>query len=327
MKKKILIISAIALLAGGAYYKFKKRGDDKPRFTTVQAERGNLRIAILATGEVLPQNRLEIKAPIAGRLEEILVKEGQSVRKGQVLARMSSTERAALLDAARAKGDEELAHWQNVYKAVPLIAPMAGVIIARNMEPGQTLTSADAPLVMSDRLIVKAQVDETDIARVKLNQKAEITLDAYPNDKIPARVDHIAFEAKTVSNVTTYEVDVLPGSVPDFMRSGMTANVSFIVQKKDNVILLPQAAIKSGEKGSQVLTPNPDPKKGRPVSRDVVTGESDGRRVEIVSGISEGDSVLVPEISMGGAGAGSSPFSPFSGRRPGATGSGGGRRQ
>lgn len=327
MKKKIAIIAAAALLAGGAYYKFKKRAADKPRFTTVQAERGNLRIAILATGEVLPQNRLEIKAPIAGRLEEILVKEGQGVRKGQVLARMSSTERAALLDAARAKGDEELAHWQNVYKAVPLIAPMAGVIIARNMEPGQTLTSADAPLVMSDRLIVKAQVDETDIARVKLNQKAEITLDAYPNDKIPARVDHIAFEAKTVSNVTTYEVDVLPGSVPDFMRSGMTANVSFIVQKKDNVILLPQAAIKSGEKGSQVLTPNPDPKKGRAVAKDVVTGDSDGRRVEIVSGVAEGDAVLIPEISMGGGSAGSSPFSPFSGRRPGATGSGGGRRQ
>ncbi len=330
MKKKLLILLVIALAAGGAWYKFKKKGSDKPKFTPVQAERGDLRVAILATGEVLPQNRLEIKAPIAGRIEEILVSEGQSVRKGQILARMSSTERAALLDAARAKGEEELAHWQNVYKAVPLIAPMSGVIIARKMEPGQTLTSADAPLVMSDRLIVKAQVDETDIARVKLEQKAEITLDAYPNDKIAARVDHIAFEAKTVSNVTTYEVDVLPAKVPDFMRSGMTANVSFIIQRKDNVILLPQSAIKSTESGSEVLTPNPDQgKKSKPVSKTVVTGDSDGRRVEIVSGVAEGETVLVPEISMGST-SGSNPFSPMGARRPGGTGgsnrsSGGGR--
>ncbi len=307
----------LTLAAGGSYYKFKKRGNDKPRYTAVQVERGNLKISILATGEVLPQNRLEIKAPIAGRIEEILVKEGQSVRKGQVLARMSSTERAALLDAARAKGDEELAHWQEVYKAVPLVAPMSGIIIARSMEPGQTLTAADAPLVMSDRLIVKAQVDETDIARVKINQKAEIILDAYPNDSIAARVDHIAFEAKTVSNVTTYEVDVLPASVPEFMRSGMTANISFIIQKKDAVLLVPQATINNTDQGAQVLAPNPDgSKKARPIPKDVKIGDTDGKRVEIIGGVAEGDTVLVPEITIGDkSSGGSSPLSPFGGRR------------
>lgn len=327
MKKKIWFwILALLLIGGGVYYKFKKKGNNKPQYSSVQVQRGDLQVSILATGEVQPQNRLEIKAPIAGRIEAILVQEGQSVRKGQVLAQMSSTERAALLDAARAKGEDEYQHWLEVYKAIPLIAPMSGVIIARSMEPGQTLTSADIPLVMSDRLIVKGQVDETDIARVKVGQAAEITLDAYANKRIRAKVDHIAYEAKTVSNVTTYEVDVLPERVPDFMRSGMTANISFIIERKEDVLLLPQAAIKSGEGGTQVLVPSADPdKKAKPDAKSVEIGATDGKRVEVVQGVSEGDTVLVPEVNMSQPGAsGGSPFSPM-GQRRGAGGGGGNR--
>ena len=158
--------------------------------------RGDLQTTILSTGTVLPENRLEIKAPVAGRIDQVLVNEGANVKKGQILAWMSSTERAALLDAARARGADEVKRWEEIYKSTPIMAPLPGSIILKNVEPGQTITTADAIYAMSDRLTVKALVDETDIAKIKLHQKAEIILDAYPDQKIAATVDQIAFEAK-----------------------------------------------------------------------------------------------------------------------------------
>ena len=73
-----------------------KRAGDLEVVRKVKAARGDLRVTISSTGEVKPQNRVEIKPPVTGRVEEVLVKEGQTVTQGEVLAWMSSTERAAL---------------------------------------------------------------------------------------------------------------------------------------------------------------------------------------------------------------------------------------
>ncbi|MGH7803131.1 MAG: efflux RND transporter periplasmic adaptor subunit, partial [Candidatus Binatia bacterium] len=218
MRKKGMLALVVAACLGGAAIGWVRNTaePEAPRFRAVPVERGTIEVTALATGVVQPQNRLELKPPIAGRIERILVREGDRVGRGQILAWMSSLERAALLDAARAKGDAELAHWEELYKAAPLPAPIAGTIIARSVEPGQGVTTTDPVFVLSDRLIVKAQVDETDIGRIRIGEKASVTLDAYSDSKIEARVDHIAFEAVTVNNVTVYEVDVLPVTVPAF---------------------------------------------------------------------------------------------------------------
>ncbi|HLB03239.1 MAG TPA: HlyD family efflux transporter periplasmic adaptor subunit [Nitrospiria bacterium] len=307
----ILLVLGIAAFAGMKWFGHQTK---EPAFRSVQVERADLEVSVLATGVVQPQNRLEIKPPIAGRAEDILVEEGEAVKKGQVLAWMSSIERAALLDAARAKGAEELAHWEDLFKPTPLIAPLNGVIIARNAEPGQTVTAQDAVLVMSDRLIVKAQVDETDIAQVKLDQRAQITLDAYPEHVISGQSDHISYEAKTVNNVTIYEVDVLPQRVPDFMRSGMTSNVVFLVASKSDIPILPAEAIHREDGRTTVLLPNPSNEK-QPLSKEVETGLTDGKRIEILSGLQEGDTVLVAIIQTTASSGRpqSNPFSPFGG--------------
>src|SRR4051812_46219417 len=213
-----------ALIAGGVGYKVYTAQSSKLSYRPAQIRKGEMKITILSTGVVQPENRVDIKPPIAGRVEKVLVNEGDVVKKGQVIAWMSSTERAALLDAASARGEDELKQWEEMYKPTPILAPIPGTIIARNVESGQTFTVSDAILSMSDRLTVKAQVDETDIAEIKLKQTASIVLDAYPRAQIEAVVDQIAYDAKTVNNVTTYVVDVLPTTTPKYMRSGMTAN-------------------------------------------------------------------------------------------------------
>lgn len=288
-------------------------GDDKKiTYQTVQVERGDLNTVILSTGVVQPENRLEIKPPISGRTEIILVKEGDIVKKGQILFWMSSTERAALLDAARARGPAELKRWEGFYKSTPVLAPIDGSIILRNIQPGQTFTTADAVFTMSDRLTIQARVDETDIAKIYAKQSAKIILDAYPDTEIPGVVDKIAYDAKTVNNVTTYIAYVLPDEIPDFMRSGMTANVSFNAENKTAILLIPTAAIKARGGRSYVLTPA-TVIGGQPKEVEIKTGISDGKRTEVASGLTEGDKILVPQFKGKGSssGSGSNPFSPY----------------
>lgn len=273
---------------------------------------GSIQTFISTTGTVQPQNRLEIKPPISGRIEEIKVFEGEKVKIGQILAWMSSTERAALLDSARSQGEESLKYWQQVYKPAPLIAPIDGQVIVRAVEPGQTVTSSDAVIVLSDRLIVKAEVDETDIAKVKVGQVAIISLDAYPQVKVKAKVDHISFESKLVNNVTIYEVDVLPQDVPDVFRSGMSANVDIIDKSKENVLLLPLEAIKQDKEGSFILLIQG--KRKKTVKRRVELGIFDENNIEVTSGLEAKDKVIIKtqkytpskSNSLGG-----NPFMPF----------------
>lgn len=326
MRKKSFWLVLILLIGAGVFaWRWFQKKEEAPKYQVAVLERGNIETSVLATGIVQPENRLELKPPIAGRVESLLVEEGQMVRQGQVLAWLSSSERAALLDAARAKGPEELQRWEGLFKPTPLLAPLNGLIIVRSVVPGQVVAATDVVLVMSDHLIVNTQVDETDIGQVKLGQKVEITLDAYPGTKIVGEVTRVAFESKTVNNVTIYEVRVLPQQVPEFMRSGMTANVKFTVQRVENVVILPAEALHKEGKRNTVMLPNPqDPEK--PLIKDVQVGLSDGKRVEVLSGLSQGDSVLIPVLPKIGqaAPAGSNPFSPFGGGSRGGSGGGSG---
>lgn len=314
-KKWVIGLLVLVVLAGAGYKIFINKSEtNEMTFVEYTVGLGDLEIQILSTGVVQPENKVEIKPPIAGRVEKVLVREGTKVKKGQILAWMSSTERAAMLDAASAKGPQELKEWEEMYRATPILAAINGTIIQKNIESGQTFTTADAILVMSDRLTVKAQVDETDISKIKIKQNALITLDAYSEKKIQAQVDLIAYDATTVNNVTTYIVDVLPKEPPEYMRSGMTANVVFVVDSKRDVLVVPTEAIKSEGKKNTVSMKSTDSK--QPLEREVQLGISDGKKTEIVAGLKEGEKILVQEFKIKGQkSSGANPFSPMGGPR------------
>ena len=190
-----VIIAVIVLAVIGIFFMLK--GGKKMVQETVSEISpvvGTVENVVTSTAIVKPQNRLEVKPPINGRIEKILIKEGDDVKTGDVLAWMSSTERAALLDAARGYGADAVKYWEEVYKPTPLIAPIDGEVIVSTDQPGQTVTSSEAIVVLSDRLIVQAQVDETDVGRIKLGQGSSISLDAYPEIKVNGVVDHIYYE-------------------------------------------------------------------------------------------------------------------------------------
>lgn len=317
---KVKILFCLLILSGAAvgfwlWKNHKGKQADKVMIEEIKPDRGDIEVFIKTTGVVQPQNRLEMKPPINGRIEEILVREGDQVKRGQIVAWMSSTERAALLDAARPRGEETLKYWEEAYKATPLIAPIDGNVIVRSVEPGQTVTSADPVVVLSDRLIVKAQVDETDIGRVGLKQKALVSLDAYPQEKVKASVNHISYESQLVNNVTIYEVDILPERVPEVFRSGMTANVNIIEESRENVWRLPALAIRYDEAGAFVLikgNTNSPPK-----VKKIEIGLSDDEYIEVTDGLDGEEMILVEKTSATlpkKNSKGDSPFTPF-GRR------------
>ncbi|MDF7807793.1 efflux RND transporter periplasmic adaptor subunit [Pontiellaceae bacterium B12219] len=254
MKKAMKWIIVLVVLGGVGTRYFKLKLDTtetaKPSYDEAVVEVRDIRIVVESTGEVQPRNRLDVKPPIAGRLEELLVDEGDKVTKGQILGWISSTERATLLDAALATSKEELDYWADLYKPSPLISPLNGTIIARNFEPGQSIGVSDAVLVIADDLIIVANLDETDVGQIKNDQAVVVSLEAYPDSEFPCVVEKIAYDATTVQNVTMYEVDVRPDRVPRFARSGMTANLEFVVEEKEKVLTLPASAIqqKSGSK-------------------------------------------------------------------------------
>lgn len=307
---KILLGILIVLAAMALLIKMKNKTpaevvrEISPVVDTIQT-------SITSTATVQPQNRLEIKPPINGRINEILVKEGEKVKAGQTLAWMSSTERAALLDAARARGPEEIKYWENVYKPTPLISPIDGDVIVSTDEPGQTVTSADVVVVLSDHLIVQAQVDETDIGKIKVGQTASISLDAYPQIKITGKVDHIYYESKIVNNVTIYQVDILPESVPDVFRSGMSATVTIMAETKDNVLTIPVDTVRRNKEGAYVLVSRGLGQK--PIERKVELGISDDKNIEVISGLDPNEKIM--EVAQkykasGNTKTGTNPFLP-----------------
>ncbi len=310
IKKEQVVIAVAILIFVWAWGKKSKPTDSSETVKVVYPQVGNIRQTVSTTGTVLPKNRLEIKPPVNGRIEQILVKEGQQVKTGETIALMSSTERAALLDAARGKGTETLKYWEEVYKPIPLSAPIDGEVIVGKTQPGQTVTTADAVIVLSDRLIVRAQVDETDIGKIKEGQKAAVSLDAYPETKINAVVDHVYYESKTVNNVTIYEVDLMPEKIPPFFRSGMSANVEFIEESKEDVLVLPLNAV-SKEKGETFVMV--EPKEGKKAKRQPVTlGLADDKNVEVISGVNEEDAIILKskKYSLPHDSGGSNPFMP-----------------
>ncbi len=303
---KKLVVLTIVVIAVIAFFIINTKSA-APKYESHQAKKILFKESLKATGSILPQNRLTIKSPVAGRLEKLFYKEGNKVRKKSVIGYVSSTERITLIDAAEALEGEKSKEWEEVYKPTPLISPISGTLIARLIEPGQTVTTQDVIAVISNKLMCRAEVDETDVAKIRVGLNAQIILDAYSDTKIDAKVAHIAFEARTVNNVTIYDVDVVPNEISDFMRSGMTAEVEFLLSEPKEEIAIPSDAIQYEENKTFVLTKD----KGKVVKKEIVIGGTDCGKTKVLSGINEGEEILIPIfLSEKKETSGKNPFMP-----------------
>lgn len=283
----LLLIVAVAAV----WYFFSV--SNKPSYEYLKVERGPMRVTLRETATVQPEHRLTITPPIPGRIDKINVANGVAVKQGQVLAWISSTDRAALMDAARAAGGKEVDFWENVYKAAPLVAPLDGHIISTAVVPGQVVVAAQTVFTMSDHLIVQTSLDETDLDSVFLGQKADITFDSFPEAHLTGQVHEIAYDSTTVNNVTTYQVNIYLDSTPDYVRSGISANVFLLISDRPNILRVPADTI--SPQGMVLVAQGPD----QPLAQQKVEiGQSDGTWTEIKSGLQEGDWIARPVFAI-----------------------------
>lgn len=307
--KKLLWIGAavVAVIVIGFYLVRIRNGNNggQPLYETARVERRNIEVKVLSTGTIQPYTRVEVTSPVNGRIDAVEVDEGESVKDGDILAWISSEERVALLDAARSElveaqkqGDQEVLEAarmaydvaQRAYRAVPLTNSISGEVIARSCQPGQNVSTQTVLFVISDRLVAGVEVDEADIGEIQPNQDARITLDAFPYESIEGKVTKVSREGEVVSNVVVYDVLVEPEDVPPHWSSGMTANVEFLIQARNDILAIPKSAVREKDGGRFVLVLD-----GNPRPHPIETGISDGKVVEVTRGLMEGETVIFGE--------------------------------
>ena len=143
-----------------------------------------------------------------------------------------------------------------------VLAPCDGIILKKWSDVGTIVTSGRTVVTgtgtgvsivdMADISKVDAlvNVDETDVAQVAMNQKVDVTLDAYPDELFEGKVVEVAPESTVVSNVTTIPVTV-EIDMPDLrLKSGEDVTCEFITGRKTDVLMVPNEAVKEGDDGS-----------------------------------------------------------------------------
>ncbi|MDO8442802.1 MAG: efflux RND transporter periplasmic adaptor subunit [bacterium] len=208
-------------------------------------------------------------------------------KAGTIPEQISAQE--ALVDKAKADADVYRAQIDRTY----LRSPIGGIITKQDTKLGE-MVSANVIIVsvMSDQQYdIEVDVPEADIAKIKIGNSAKVTLDAYGSDVFfDAHVVSIDPAETMVDNAATYKTTLQFDKKEDMIKSGMTANIDILTNKKEGVLILPQRAVltKDGEKFVQLNT-------GKNVieNKKIDTGlkGSDGN-IEIVSGLNDGDKVI-----------------------------------
>jgi macrolide-specific efflux system membrane fusion protein len=249
----------------------------QPVYDYLRVDRGEMRVTLRESGVIEPEHRLSITPPIPGRVDTLAVTNGTAVKQGQVLAWLSSTDRAALIDAARAAGGKEYKFWQDVYKPAPLLAPLDGRIISTAVVPGQVVVTAQTVFIMSDHLIAQANVDETDLEHIWNGQTVEITFEGFPDSTLTGKVHEIAYDSTTVNNIFLDQT-------PKFVVSGLSTNIFFLVSDRPDILRIPTDTLTP--EGQVLVIPAPG---AAPTLRDIKVGATDGTYTEVLSGLVEGD--------------------------------------
>ena len=185
-------------------------------------------------------------------------------------------------------------------------APATGTILDILVHPGEMITSGTATvgggtvlMKLADlrRMVIKAKINEVNIARVKVGQPVEIQLDALPNQKFQGTVTAISTQGEKEENIVTYEVTIEIRHPQGQLRPMLTANIDIVTDKLKDVLTVPLEALHS-QKGEDFVNVM---EKGKPVSRQVRVALRTAAKAVIVKGLQEGDQVVLPSYEATGS--------------------------
>src|SRR5213593_4349597 len=173
------------------------------------------------------------------------------VAQAQLVASQATVEQK---QAALAQAQVDLEHTR-------ITAPVQGIVVSRQVDVGQTVAaSLQAPILFTiaqdlTRMQVETSVDEADIGRIKLDDRASFTVDAFPGETFVGTVTQISKAAQIVQNVVTYTVVVAVANPTGKLVPGMTANVKLVTAEKPSVLKVPNAALRFRPAGVEPAAP------------------------------------------------------------------------
>lgn len=263
--------------------------------------------ALEAARDQVTTARLRLEELMEPPDEKELAMAGAAVRQAEInllLAerRLETVEtlRYEELTAARMeyrKQQRVLAEAEELVESLHLRAPFTGLVLTINAAEGEEVVATSRGqetflpfmiLASHDRWEVQAYVNEEDVVKIALGMPAEIVLLAKEDRVFTGRVSSVGAEARVSSNIVTYPVTVQMEESAEFFRPGMSADLLIIIEQKEDVLILPQAAItkRGGRSMVQVL------RNGKIVPVPVETGITGNGMVEIRSGLDEGAEVV-----------------------------------
>jgi len=356
VKQIVMAIILLAALAGAAVWYLQRGNGQAVAFRTAPVKRGDLLVAISATGTVEPEEVIDVGAQVAGQIlffgkdasgkavdygsmvdagtvlakiddslyaadaaqAEAQVQAGRAAVQraeadlGQLRAKLQQTERdwrraqklgpsealaeasydayksaydtavanlavgqAAVLQAKAGQAQSEalLRRAQRNLSYCTITSPVKGVIIDRRVNIGQTVVaSLNAPslfLIAKDlrRMQVWVAVNEADIGKIRPGQPVTFTVDAFPGEIFPGEVGKVRLNASMTQNVVTYTVEVVIDNSSGRLLPYLTANVQFELDRRSNVFLVPNAALRFKPTAEQVA----------PGSHEALPGSGEGK--------------------------------------------------
>jgi HlyD family secretion protein len=229
---------------------------------------------------------------------EMALNRQQSASVNLGVARASISKAEAQREQARAV----LARAEEDLRNATITSPIEGVVLSRDREVGDAVSSiltmgSGATLIMTlgdlAEVYVKGKVDESDIGKVYVGQPARITVESYKDRKFWGKVTKISPMGVEKDNVTTFEVRVSISNESRKLSAAMTANAEVILEERKGVIAIPEGAIVyMKDKSTAVEVPDPTLESGKR-RLAVATGISNGSKIQIVKGLTEGQQVVL----------------------------------
>lgn len=317
VKARYVIGLGLVLAAGAGAWAWH----DRPVVVQVaQAQLGAASQQVYATGYVEAQQPVSVSSRITAPVAKVLVEEGAAVRRGQALVLLADDEQHGLLDQARAQqrsaevierrnlalfrdGWVTAAARDNATTAADAAraasatararldqlvvrANSDGIVTKRDVYPGDMATPTKVLFQLGDpaRIRITATVDERDITRVAVGQKALMSSDALPGRAIPAHVSEVTPGGDPT--VRAFRVRLLPdGATP--LPMGLTLEVNIITSERKAAVLVPVSSLAGDGRHVWVVA------QGRAASRAITKGADGASKVEITSGLRSGETVIL----------------------------------
>lgn len=285
----VLGIGVLLVAAAVVVYLKMDKSKEKPLTqaqATTQVRKGTIDVSVSGTGSLAPVDRQTIKGTEQGTVDKVYVKEGDTVKKGDVLVSIEGEDNSDKIkseqvsleskkldlqdmqsklktatddnDIASIKlnlekqqlsieqSEETIADLKDAENGATITAPISGKVTTLSVAEGDSLNPSTELMEIADfaDLQIAVGIDELDIAKVKVGQSATVTVEALSNQTFTGKVTKIADEGTSSNGVASFDVTVAIDK-PGELKSGMSAEASIEIEKKENTLMLPIDAVQS----------------------------------------------------------------------------------